>query len=144
MYLPELLPKFIALFEGAARRDGYEQASSFLEPWQRACFEWCTGGPMVCKHASCQIFIVELLLTWALPFQVELQTDLFLGSFHCRPNADRGTSPWVVATASEQTLTPLSVGSFPQKSAIAKHRAHLGMRVYSAEQQAPACRSRER
>lgn len=45
MYLPELLPKFIALFEGAARRDGYEQASWLLESQQKACFGCSTGGP---------------------------------------------------------------------------------------------------
>ena len=53
MYLPELLPKFIALFEGAARQDGYEQASRLLAPHQRARFGCCTGGPMVCKQPSC-------------------------------------------------------------------------------------------
>ena len=69
MYLPELLPKFIALFEGAARRDGYEQASRLLELRQRACFGCCTGSPMVCKQPSC-LCIVELLVSWALSLRL--------------------------------------------------------------------------
>ena len=81
MYLPELLPKFIALFEGAARRDGYEQASRLLAPQQRACFGCCTGGPINCKQPSCHFLSSSCSLTCALFFQVEAQDDLFPGKF---------------------------------------------------------------
>ena len=80
-------------------------------------------------------------LTWALSFRLSCRKTPSWEVSTCRLSADRGTFPWVVATAFEQTLIPSLWGLF---YCHCTEKACQGRRVHNAKQQAPACRSRER